>query len=152
METDKAITPGRVRSPVPAGALLPQERRHKVFVVDDALVVRNLVIECVEEIPGLEVAGFAGSEASALSWLRSHPCDVLILDIELGRGRGTGLGLLKALSSESAPKPVTIVYSNHADEITRRVATELGASYFFDKMKDADKLRLLLQEIGSSPI
>ena len=43
-----------------------------------------------------------------------------------------------------------IVYSNHADQNSRRVAAELGASYFFDKMMDADKLRLLLQEIASS--
>jgi DNA-binding NarL/FixJ family response regulator len=46
--------------------------------------------------PGLEVAGVAGS-ATALAWLRSHPCDVLILDLELRQG--TGLGLLKALAS-----------------------------------------------------
>ncbi len=125
------------------------KRHSRVFVVDDALVVRNLVIECVEEIAGLEVAGFAGSEESALSWLRSHPCEVLILDIELRHG--TGLGLLKTLaSSESPPKLVTIVYSNHADENSRRVAAQFGASYFFDKMLDADKLRLQLQEIATS--
>ena len=148
MEHEKAIAPGIDRSPFPAGALLPQQQRHRVFVVDDALVVRNLVIECVEEIAGLEVAGFAGSEASALSWLRSHPCDVLILDLELRQG--SGLGLLKAMSLESVPKPLTIVYSNHADPASRRVAAELGAAYFFDKMQDAEKLRLLLQEIASS--
>src|SRR5258706_6839983 len=115
-ERESAIAGGMEKSTVTAGAL--QKHRHRVFVVDDALVVRNLVIECLGEIEGLEVAGFAGSEASALSWLRSHPCDVLILDLELRSG--SGLGLLKALSLESAPKPVTIVYSNHADQNTRR--------------------------------
>jgi two-component system, OmpR family, response regulator len=136
-------------TPGSANASPLQKRRPKVFVVDDALIVRNLVIECLEEIPGLEVAGFAGSEESALSWLLSHPCDVLILDLELRRG--TGLGLLKTLASfESAPKPVKIVYSNHADDSSRRAATQFGAEYFFDKMLDAEKLRLLLQEMAAS--
>jgi DNA-binding NarL/FixJ family response regulator len=126
----------------------PQKRHPRVFVVDDALVVRNLVIECIEEVGGLEVAGFAGSEASALSWLRSHACDVLILDLELRQG--TGLGVLKYLASiEPARKPVTIVFSNHADETSRRSAMQLDAAYFFDKTSDADKLRPLLQDISA---
>src|SRR5260221_12674523 len=122
------------------------KRHSRVFVVDDALVVRNLVIECVEEIAGLEVAGFAGSEESALSWLRSHPCEVLILDIELRQG--TGLGILKTLASlEPALKPVTIIFSNHADEKSHRIAMQLGAPYFLAKLSDADTLPLLLQQI-----
>jgi DNA-binding NarL/FixJ family response regulator len=135
--------------PNPASASQAQKRRPRVFVVDDALVVRNLVIECIEEVGGLEVAGFAGSEASALSWLRSHACDVLILDLELRQG--TGLGLLKTLASlEPAPKLMTIVFSNHADETSRRIAMQLGAAYFFDKTSDADKLRPLLQDISAA--
>jgi DNA-binding NarL/FixJ family response regulator len=135
--------------PNPAGALQTQKRRPRVFVVDDALVVRNLVIECIEEVGGLEVAGFAGSEASALSWLRSHSCDVLILDLELRQG--TGLGLLKTLVSlEPALKLVTIVFSNHADENSRRIAMQFGAAYFFDKTREADQLRPLLQDISAS--
>jgi len=127
----------------------PQKSRPRVFVVDDALVVRNLVIECLEEIPGLEVGGFAGSEETALAWLRSNPCDVLILDLELRQG--TGLGLLRSLGSlESASKVVKIVYSNHTDENSRRVAMQLGATRFLDKMQDTDKLRLLLQDIAAT--
>jgi len=132
-----------------SAAIAPtQKQRPRVFVVDDALVVRNLVIECLEEIPGLEVAGFAGSEQTALDWLRNNPCDVLILDLELRQG--TGLGLLKSLAAlESSPRLLKIVFSNHADENSRRAAAQLGATYFFDKMMDADGLRLLLLEIGA---
>lgn len=145
IETSKELKPDS------AGALPQVKRRPRVFVVDDALVVRNLVIECLEEIAGLEVAGFAGSEQTALSWLNGNPCDVLILDLELRQG--TGLGLLKALaSSESLSRLVKIVYSNHTDENSRRVASELGASYFFDKMQDTDELRRVLQGFAISGI
>lgn len=136
-------------NPAFSGTAPPQKLHPRVFVVDDALLVRNLVIECIEEIAGLEVAGFAGSEQTALSWLRSHSCDVLILDLELRQG--TGLGLLRTLASFESPSPlVKIVYSNHADQNSRRLAAQFGVSHFFDKMLDAEKLRLLLQDIAAA--
>src|SRR6185295_3981975 len=110
----------------------PRKHPLRVFLVEDLSVVRDRVIESLGEIPGVEVAGFAEGEASALSWLRSQPCDVLILDLELRQGNG--LGVLKALASDSSrASPVRIVYSNHASANIRRVAVQLGAAYFFDK-------------------
>jgi DNA-binding NarL/FixJ family response regulator len=121
----------------------------RVFLVEDFPAVRNLIIENLAEIAGLEVAGFAESEEYALSWLSSHPCDVLILDLELRQGNG--LGVLKALSAlEPARKMVKIVYSNHASASIRRLAAQLGAAYFFDKTMDTPKLRLLLENLSLS--
>lgn len=120
----------------------------RVFLVEDLPVVRNRIIESLGEIDGLEVAGFAEGEESALSWLGSNHCDVLILDLELRQGNG--LGVLKALASDSRPGPVKIVYSNHASANIRRVAVQLGASYFLDKTLDTPKLRPLLEELTAS--
>jgi DNA-binding NarL/FixJ family response regulator len=121
----------------------------RVFLVEDFPAVRNLIIENLAEINGLEVAGFAESEEYALSWLSNHPCDVLILDLELRQGNG--LGVLKALAPlESARKMVKIVYSNHASASIRRLAEQLGAAYFFDKTLDTPKLRLLLENLSIS--
>ena len=119
----------------------------RVFLVEDFPAVRNLIIENLAEIDGLEVAGFAESEEYALSWLGNHPCDVLILDLELRQGNG--LGVLKALAAlEPERKMVKIVYSNHASPSIRRLAAQLGASYFFDKTLDTPKLRLLLENLS----
>ncbi len=132
-----------------AVAAAPLKHGTRVFVVDDAQIVRKLIIECLKEVPGLEVAGVAGSEETALEWLRSNSCEVMILDLELRRG--TGIGLLKALAaSDIAPGLVKIVYSNHADEATRQTALRLGAAHVFDKTMDVDNLRLLLQKIAST--
>ena len=126
----------------------PQKRPLRVFLVEDLPVVRNRVIESLGEIDGLEVAGFAEGEESALSWLRSRPCDVLILDLELRQGNG--LGVLKALAAlGSHPGLVKIVYSNHAGTNVRRLAAQFGASYFFDKTLDTPKLRPLLEELSA---
>lgn len=120
----------------------------RVFLVEDLPVVRNRIIESLGEIEGLEVAGFADGEESALTWMRSNSCDVLILDLELRQGNG--LGVLKGLASDPGPGPVKIVYSNHASANIRRVAVQLGASYFFDKTLDTPKLRPLLEGLTNS--
>ena len=127
----------------------PRKHPLRVFLVEDLPVVRSRVIESLEEIEGLEVAGFAEGEDSALSWLRSQPCDVVILDLELRQGNG--LGVLKELA-EHAPRPglVKIVYSNHAGTNVRRAAAQLGASFFFDKTLDTPKLRPLLEKLSSA--
>ena len=121
----------------------------RVFLVEDLPMVRNRVIESLEEIDGLEFAGFAESEDSALSWLHSQPCDVVILDLELRQGNG--LGVLKDLA-DHAPSPglVKIVYSNHAGTNVRKAATQLGASFFFDKTLDTPKLRPLLEKLSAA--
>jgi DNA-binding NarL/FixJ family response regulator len=120
----------------------------RVFVVEDFSPVRDLIVESLAEIPGLEFAGFAEGEESALDWLSSHRCDVLILDLELRQGNG--LGVLKALAAvESAAKPVKIVYSNHVSANVRRLATQFGASHFFDKTLDTPLLRVLLERLSA---
>ncbi len=122
----------------------------RVFVVEDFAPVRDLIVESLAEIPGLEFAGFAESEERALDWLSSHRCDVLILDLELRHGNG--LGVLKALAAvESTAKPVKIVYSNHVGANIRRLAAQFGASYFFDKTLDTPQLRTLLERL-SAPV
>jgi DNA-binding NarL/FixJ family response regulator len=128
----------------------PRPPKHplRVFLVEDVAAVRNLIIESLTENTGLEVAGFAETEESALSWLCSHPCDVLILDLELRRGNG--LGLLKALADlDFPPETVKIVYSNHVSANIRRLAAQFGAAYFIDKTLEGHTLGLVLEHLSA---
>lgn len=131
----------------------PQPRSQaplRVFVVEDLVPVRDMIVEGVDEIIGAQVAGLADTEAEAMSWLRENDCDVLILDLELREGNG--LGVLKALAAEQLqPKLVKIVYSNHVTPSTRRLATQFGAAYFFDKTLHSSQLFKLLQELSVGP-
>ena len=120
----------------------------RVFLVEDLPAVRTLVIENLEDIEGLELAGFAETEDAALSWLHSHDCEVLILDLELKQGNG--IGVLKQLAaSGSRPGLVKIIYSNHIGPNIRRLAAKFGAAYFFDKSLDTPQLRLLLEGLSA---
>jgi two-component system OmpR family response regulator len=84
-----------------------------------------------------------------VSWLSSHECEVLILDLELKEG--TGIGVLKRLAAEhSRPGLVKIIYSNHVGQNIRRVAEKLGATYFFDKTLDTPQLHVLLKRLSGN--
>ena len=120
----------------------------RVFLVEDLPAVRTLVIENLEDIRGLELAGYAETEDAALSWLDSHECEVLILDLELKQGNG--IGVLKQLAaSGSRPGLLKIIYSNHIGPNIRRLAAKFGAAYFFDKSLDTPQLRLLLEGLSA---
>jgi two-component system OmpR family response regulator len=120
----------------------------RVFLVEDLPAVRTLVIENLEDIEGLELAGYAETEDAALSWLHKHDCEVLILDLELKQGNG--IGVLKQLAaSGSRPGLVKIIYSNHIGPNIRRLAAKFGAAYFFDKSLDTPQLRLLLEGLSA---
>jgi DNA-binding NarL/FixJ family response regulator len=120
----------------------------RVFLVEDLPAVRTLVIENLEDIEGLELAGYAETEDAALSWLHCHDCEVLILDLELKQGNG--IGVLKQLAATgSRPGLVKIIYSNHIGPNIRRLAAKFGAAYFFDKSLDTPQLRLLLEGLSA---
>ena len=129
----------------PRGAAPARRLPLRVYLVEDFAPVRDLIIENIGEIPGLELAGVAEGEEVAIRWLRSHECDVLILDLELRQGNG--LGVLKAL--QEATRTVKIVYSNHVSANIRALAEHFGATHFFDKTLDTPKLRRLLESLSA---
>ena len=71
----------------------------RILVVDDHSVVRKGLIQIVTDSPGMEVAGEASSGQEALELVRSHPFDVVILDIAMP-GR-SGLDILRELKAEN---------------------------------------------------
>lgn len=56
----------------------------KVLVVEDHDIVRLGVRHLLAAEPGLAVAGEVASLRDALAWLQREPCDLLLLDLNLG--------------------------------------------------------------------
>jgi DNA-binding NarL/FixJ family response regulator len=121
-----------------------------VFVVEDALKVRTIMEEQLNELPNVVCSGHAEDETSALEQLRAAACDVLILDIKLKSG--TGLGVLRALIAASWPeRPGTrVIFSNYTDPEFRLLATRLGATHIFDKTRDFPALLALVSGLAST--
>lgn len=79
----------------------------RVILCDDHAVVRRGIREMLSEAVDIQVVAEAGSYAEVREALRSSPCDVLVLDLNLP-GRG-GLEVLASLRESSSPIKVLVV-------------------------------------------
>jgi DNA-binding NarL/FixJ family response regulator len=109
----------------------------KAFLVEDSPVIRENLIESLQEMAPVEVVGTADNEAAAVAWLDSadNECDLVIIDIFLKRG--SGLGVLRAMHD---PHRALVVLSNYLTEPMRGKCRDLGANAMFDKSNEIDDL------------
>src|SRR6187549_1873064 len=57
--------------------------RHRVFVVDDHPIMREVMTAFVRAQPGLDVVGEAASGQEALDALLAAPCDLALVDVQM---------------------------------------------------------------------
>jgi DNA-binding NarL/FixJ family response regulator len=62
----------------------------KVFVADDSVVARNMLIRLLSGDAGIEVVGEAGTGQSSILLVESVHPDVVILEAAIGGGMGIG--------------------------------------------------------------
>ena len=110
----------------------------KVFLIEDAVKIRSILIEILQQTGNVEIVGFADSEKDALNQLRSQEWDVVIVDITLREGNG--LGVLAGLKKDDKPYGKRLVFTNSASLALKDRALALGAEGFFDKSRDMDSL------------
>ncbi|HWT72312.1 MAG TPA: response regulator [Oxalicibacterium sp.] len=121
----------------------------RVFLVEDSLDVRELMMENLAMIPGVVVAGVSESEGDALNQLNELPCDVLIVDIQLKKGNG--ISLLRQISEgDRVSGTLKIICSNNASEVFRRAGQQYGVRHFFDKTSEFPQLFALLKDLSGA--
>jgi two-component system OmpR family response regulator len=121
-------------------------RNLSVLLVGDSRVLAERLRETLLSVPGVQLAGTVDSEADAVALLQRQPVDVVLLDLHLRQG--TGFGVLRAIPNDQVRKTVVIVLTNYDLAEYRRAAAALGARHFLDKLRDFERLPILLQEIG----
>jgi DNA-binding NarL/FixJ family response regulator len=120
----------------------------RIFLVEDSVAVRDLMIDTLGEIPGVVFAGFAEDEDDALKKIDAEAFDVLILDIELKHGNG--MSLLRTLAESHKPlNSLKIIFSNNVSNAFRRAGEKYGVRFFFDKSSEFTQLRDLLAALGT---
>jgi response regulator of citrate/malate metabolism len=121
----------------------------RVFLVEDSIDVRDLMMENLAMIPGVVVAGVSESEGDALTQLDALTCDILIVDIQLKKGNG--ISLLRHIAEESkVAGMLKIICSNNASEVFRRAGQQYGVRHFFDKTSEFPQLFALLKDLSSA--
>lgn len=111
----------------------PSMPKMQILLIEDSPLLRRLLTETLDEIQGVQVCGFAETEAGALEQLEIKSVDLAIVDIELAQG--SGVGVLRALKNypERYGLPKKVVFTNYAHSAMKQRCQELDIDAFFDK-------------------
>ena len=102
----------------------------KVILCDDHALIRRGIRDTLADATDIEVVAEAGDYGELRGQLRSHRCDVLVLDINLP-GR-SGLDVLQVLKDEGSPIKVLVVSMYPEDQYAIR-ALRAGAHGYVNK-------------------
>jgi DNA-binding NarL/FixJ family response regulator len=110
----------------------------KVFLVEDAPLLRERLTALIAAISGASVVGHAAGAKDALDGILAARPDAVVLDIHLAQGNG--FDVMRGLRA-AAFAPGIYVLTNYPLDGYRQVAERLGALGFFDKSHEIPKLR-----------
>ena len=117
----------------------------RVLLVEDSRVLAERLRESLGGLENVEVIGTVADETAAVTAVRDHDVDVIILDLQLKEG--TGFGVMQRLGET---RPLIIVFTNYMLPEYQRLAQSMGVEHFLNKSVDYERLPQLLQEIGAA--
>ena len=122
-------------------------RQLKTYIIEDSPVIRQSLIETLEEMVPVKVVGVAEDEMTALNWLAEpcNPVDLVIVDLFLKSG--SGLGILRNIKPSLHPCKI-VVLSNYATKDIRQKCFELGADQVFDKSTEIESLIAYCEDLA----
>lgn len=109
----------------------------QVILCDDHAVVRRGIRDTLSEAVDIRIVGEAANYAEARSLLRTTPCDVLVLDLNLPDR--SGLEVLATLREESGAPKVLVVSMFPEDQYAIR-CLRAGARGYLNKAGDPAEL------------
>lgn len=113
--------------------------KFRAYIVEDSPMIRDNLIETLQELALVEPVGVADTEQEGKRWLAQNDgyWDLVIVDLFLREG--SGLNILEACRDRK-PTQKMIVLSNHATNDVRWRCAQLGADAVFDKSTEIDAL------------
>jgi DNA-binding NarL/FixJ family response regulator len=110
----------------------------KILLVEDSLLIRNTLIEILDNSSDLTVNGIASTQNTAITLLNEQQFDMLLVDIELAQGNGFEVIRHTQKAEYPFKMPIFVMLTNHANSQYRKLARDLGVKHFFDKSMDFD--------------
>lgn len=132
--------PWTVTSPAEASKI-------RVFIADDSATVRDRLVSLLRDMSTVEVIGQAADAAEAIQAIQQLRPDVVILDIRMPAG--SGIGVLRSLAQKTE-KPKFIMLTNYPFLQYRKTCLDAGASYFFDKSSEFEKIPQALEQLTTA--
>jgi two-component system, NarL family, nitrate/nitrite response regulator NarL len=122
----------------------PAPIKIRIIIVDDQLVVREGLRMLIENHPGTKVVAMASTRSEALELIARVPCDVIILDLELGGY--CDLSFIPQLRQASNTARI-LVLTGSGDSETHQKAAQLGAMGVVLKEDAADLLLKAIEKV-----
>lgn len=116
-----------------------------VVICDDHAFVRRGIRDTLSEAVDIKVTAEAGSYQEVRSALRTAPCDVLVLDLNMP-GRG-GLEVLESLTDAKSPIKVLVVSMFAEDQYAIR-CLRAGAFGYLNKAGDPAQLVVAVRALA----
>jgi DNA-binding NarL/FixJ family response regulator len=121
----------------------------KVLLVDDHPLVREGLVNLINQQPDLEICGEAGNEPVALQMISELRPDVAVVDISLENG--SGIELLKSIRA-GHPGVKTLVLSMHDEALYAERALHAGARGYIMKREAARKVIAGIQAVHAGQL
>ncbi|RZI97269.1 MAG: response regulator [Variovorax sp.] len=120
----------------------------QTYLVEDSPVIRENLVDFLEDVADAKVVASASTEAEAVEWLHANPdrWDLALVDLFLEQGNG--LAVVKACRDRRDAQKV-VVLSNYATAEMRGRAEQLGADAFFDKSSQLEELVAYCEVLSS---
>jgi two-component system, chemotaxis family, protein-glutamate methylesterase/glutaminase len=110
---------------------MSEERKHKLLIVDDSIVIRTFLKDLFSHLPDFEIIGTAANPYKARDIMRKNWPDIITLDVEMPRMNG--IEFLKKIM-HTRPTPVVMISTLTRDRAAITLeALELGAVDYFPK-------------------
>lgn len=116
----------------------------RVYLVEDSELLRSQIRRVLEETGKFEIAGSAGSPATALKEIQNLSPDLILLDLQLDGGWG-----LEILDTAGIDPSRFVILTNHGDEPFRTAAAARGITQFYDKSTEFDLFLTRMSQLAS---
>ncbi|MET7442940.1 response regulator [Streptomyces sp. NPDC004082] len=114
-------------------------RRVRVLLCDDHAVVRAGLLALLDNAPGIEVAGEAGTGEEALALSAKLRPDVVLMDLQLGDGID-GVETTRRLTTGDGGGPHVLVLTTYDTDADITRAIEAGATGYLLKAERPEEL------------
>jgi DNA-binding NarL/FixJ family response regulator len=120
------------------------EIKKKILVVEDHPLFRAMLMQLINNEPGMMVCGEADNIRLALSLIEQNTPDAAIIDITLPGS--SGLELVKDLKARKFHFPVLIL-SMHAERLYAERALHAGAKGYISKEESPDEVLAAIRKV-----
>ncbi len=119
----------------------------KVLIVDDEAIIRELMVQIMEEIEDMEIETLEASDGlEGLELIKRERPDIVFLDIMMPKLNG--FEICRILQNEPPSWNMKIVMlTAKGQEIDKLTAKELGVKWYITKPFKIDDIINLLQEL-----